>query len=248
VDDHLIKGPDRRCLDHASTSAYWNRFWRSGGGWSTWSCLLSDHGHLLDRQTECRETADGLRWRRPGGASTKDELEVSSPRVVMPDGGRVVMPWSERLRYGAKKNGYHGGATPQEMLIPSVFCGLNLTRQKVLENSLPNSPRGGPSPRWPARSRGSQTTETSDEGGAANALRYCPNSQQHLWERNRGSKPLLQSEVFAVQKRLAGRVRIDDVTVQRLLVALASRGGSMTTVALPAPSGYLSIGCRAFLR
>ena len=38
--------------------------------------------------------------------------------LVMPEGGRVIVPWSERVRYGAKKNGYHGGGTPQEMLIP----------------------------------------------------------------------------------------------------------------------------------
>jgi hypothetical protein len=44
---------------------------------------------------------------------------------------------------------------------------------------------------------------------------------------------LLQSEVFAAQKkRMAGRVPIEDGTVKRLLVALASRGGSMTMAAL----------------
>jgi hypothetical protein len=32
----------------------------------------------------------------------------------------VIAPWSERLRYGVKKNGYHGGISPQEMLVPIV--------------------------------------------------------------------------------------------------------------------------------
>jgi len=45
-------------------------------------------------------------------------------------------------------------------------------------------------------------------------------------------KALLQSEVFAVQKQLAGRVRVEDAALQRLLSTLASRGGSMTTAAL----------------
>ena len=40
-----------------------------------------------------------------------------------------------------------------------------------------------------------------------------------------------------MQKRLAGRVSIDDVTVKRLLAALASRGGSMTTAALSGAMG-----------
>ena len=74
--------------------------------------LLSDHGHVIDRHTEQRESTDGLRWRRPGEAASKEELEVRSSRVVMPDGGNVIVPWSETIRYGSKKNGYHGGATP----------------------------------------------------------------------------------------------------------------------------------------
>lgn len=48
---------------------------------------------------------------------------------------------------------------------------------------------------------------------------------------------LVQSEVYTRQKRLAGRVPIDDVTVQRLLAALVSRGGSMTTAALAGAVG-----------
>ena len=48
--------------------------------------LLSDHGHVIDRHTEQRESTDGLRWRRPGEAALKEELEVRSSRVVMPDG------------------------------------------------------------------------------------------------------------------------------------------------------------------
>ena len=31
------------------------------------------------------------------------------------------MPWSERVFYGRQQNGYHGGATPQEMVCPLVL-------------------------------------------------------------------------------------------------------------------------------
>jgi len=48
---------------------------------------------------------------------------------------------------------------------------------------------------------------------------------------------LLQCEVFAVQKKLAGRVRIDDMMLQRLLVTLVSRGGSITAPALAGAIG-----------
>ena len=30
----------------------------------------------------------------------------------------VVLAWSERLRYASKRNGYHGGCSPQEALVP----------------------------------------------------------------------------------------------------------------------------------
>ena len=36
------------------------------------------------------------------------------------NGGRVIVPWSERTRYGMRKNGYRGGATLQEMIVPSL--------------------------------------------------------------------------------------------------------------------------------
>jgi hypothetical protein len=45
-------------------------------------------------------------------------------------------------------------------------------------------------------------------------------------------KALLTSEVYAAQKRLAGRARIDESLLQRLLSTLVSRGGSMTAPAL----------------
>jgi hypothetical protein len=35
----------------------------------------------------------------------------------------IIAPWCETLRYAPKKHGYHGGATPQEVLVPiGVFA------------------------------------------------------------------------------------------------------------------------------
>ena len=33
----------------------------------------------------------------------------------------VVVPWVETIYYGKQQNGYHGGATPQEMVSPLVI-------------------------------------------------------------------------------------------------------------------------------
>ena len=49
---------------------------------------------------------------------------------------------------------------------------------------------------------------------------------------------LLKSEILASQRKLAGRARVDDATLQRLLSALNSRGGSMT---IPALAGAIRV-------
>ena len=46
-------------------------------------------------------------------------FRCKATRVLAP-GHRLVAPWSERIRYSSKKNGYHGGLTAQEMVIPIV--------------------------------------------------------------------------------------------------------------------------------
>lgn len=201
--------------------------------------LVSDHGHVLDRQTECREAGDGLRWRRPDGTVLKDEIEVNSPRVVLPAGGRIIVPISESLRYGPKKNGYHGGGTPQEMLIPISILWPELDPPEGLGELPVDLPSWWTEPtatrpaaivvEKPLRRKKSKqqppTLFDMDEEPAAEM-------PEEPW-----IKDLLECEVFAVQKSLAGRVRIDDAALQRLLRTLASRGGSMTAPALAGALG-----------
>ena len=201
--------------------------------------LLSDHGHILDRQTEGREATDGLRWRRPGGSVAKDELQISSPRVVLPDGGKVVVPWSELLRYGPKKNGYHGGATPQEMLIPISILWPELDLPEgfgELPVELP-SWWTEPTAARPVTTVVEKLLRLAKEKAAPPTLFDQPKAAAVVatptepW-----IEALLKSEVFAVQKKLAGRVPVDE-RLQRLLASLASRGGSMTAPALAGAIG-----------
>ena len=70
-------------------------------------------------------TEGGERWRANDGQPGDGELEVQGPRVLLAEGHRLIAPWSERVRYGARKNGDHGGLTPQEMLIPIAACDAN---------------------------------------------------------------------------------------------------------------------------
>ncbi|MCB1051857.1 MAG: BREX-2 system phosphatase PglZ [Acidobacteria bacterium] len=80
--------------------------------------LVSDHGHVLERGTEMvASSGGGERYRKPDTkALAPSEVLVSGDRVV---GHSWVLPWSESLRYvSGKKVGYHGGASPQELIVP----------------------------------------------------------------------------------------------------------------------------------
>lgn len=74
--------------------------------------VVSDHGHLLDDGMRQLPSANaGSRW-APGSHAEEGEVLFS---------GNLRMLWTERARYGPRKRGYHGGASPQEML-----CSLAL--------------------------------------------------------------------------------------------------------------------------
>ena len=79
--------------------------------------FASDHGHLLDDETRISRNDFGDRWRSDDQKLGEGEIVLAGARVGA-NGGRVIVPWSERTRYGMRKNGYHGGATLQEMIVP----------------------------------------------------------------------------------------------------------------------------------
>ncbi len=80
--------------------------------------LTSDHGHVLERQSTLRPDGEGERWRRSGRLPDHGEILIGGPRVNVLMSGSLVVPWSENIRYAPKKNGYHGGISRQEMLVP----------------------------------------------------------------------------------------------------------------------------------
>ena len=83
--------------------------------------LASDHGHVLDHGSKLSRKADSAdRWRPATGGDSlaADELLVKGARVLV-EGGRLIAPFSETLRYTANRRlGYHGGLTSQECVAP----------------------------------------------------------------------------------------------------------------------------------
>lgn len=239
VDDHLDKGDQLDAVWTIQHIRVLEPILAEASAAGRMVILLSDHGHVLDRKTECREAPDGRRWRRPGGAVAKDELEVISPRVLMPDGGRIVVPWSERVRYGSKKNGYHGGATPQEMLIPISILWPKLQVPEGFGELPVERPSWWTEPTLTPPIQAVVEERKPPKKKATLPLfdkvpqrPHAKQAAEETW-----IKTLLESEVFALQKTRAGRVPIDDAKVARLLATLAGRGGSMTFAALAGAIG-----------
>lgn len=82
--------------------------------------ITSDHGHVLEHDSAYAgvENDGGGRYQTPGTGLRDKEILLKGARVLLP-GNEVVVPWSETLRYTKKKTtGYHGGGSPQEVLIP----------------------------------------------------------------------------------------------------------------------------------
>src|SRR5664280_918614 len=85
--------------------------------------LTSDHGHIVERrqgQQRSHAVISSGRSRADGGPVGDGEVLVTGRRVRLHD-GRAVLAVDERLRYGPLKAGYHGGASPAEVVIPLYF-------------------------------------------------------------------------------------------------------------------------------
>jgi hypothetical protein len=85
--------------------------------------LASDHGHVWHRPEAKLCSGDaGSRWHSDSGDVREGEIAITGSRVREENGSRtVIVPWAETIYYGRQQNGYHGGATPQEMVSPLVI-------------------------------------------------------------------------------------------------------------------------------
>jgi hypothetical protein len=198
--------------------------------------LTSDHGHVLDLKLTDKVTgSESDRYRPVRGSMATGEVLVSGPRVLAP-GGAVVVAASERIRYASRKNGYHGGMSPQELVVPLVV----LCPDGDVPEGYAEAPR--PRPAW--------WTIEAPLGGAAPAAAppvrrkpelplFEPPEVEHVpgaaGAGSLGAMPepawigaLLASTAFAVQRARGARAALPDERLRVLLATLASRGGRMT--------------------
>jgi hypothetical protein len=238
VDDHLLKGEQidtRWSRDEIKVLAALLHEARLA---KRKVILLSDHGHVLDCQAESRPADAGERWRIASGVPAADELLVTGHRVLA-KGNRLIAPWSERVRYGIKKNGYHGGLTPQEMIVPIIVLSSTDDIPAGWQEQLIDIPAWWDEPALVAAAELRPTPKLKpsaakdsrplfdldkDEQRATDALTAEPTPQ---WVHR-----LLQSPVFDTQKKLVGRGIPTDDVLAKFLANLDRRGGKLTSIAL----------------
>ena len=170
---------------------------------------------------------------------------MTGPRVQSEaDKNSVIVPWSESLYYGKQQNGYHGGATPQEMICPLVILMDKASTYSGLYTCE------YPKPDWwvakPAPT--SQQEEVAPPTlilGTKRPLTLFDNLTDEKPQPKVEKKPtpeqpkaatgwvekFLASQAYKEQKEFVKRHAPDDEIIRRSLVVLDSSGGILTPAA-----------------
>lgn len=204
--------------------------------------ITADHGHLLEDGTIRITGGESDRWRLGSNDHPPHEVALSGGRVVTGDGSNgVVCLWGESTRYAGRKNGYHGGLSPQEVTVPlSVIVPLGM-------NLIGWTPAPPAQPDWWELPPLSQSMEPKvaavRPARSSNRKPVTPLGQSQLFDASElppateSISPdwihfLLGGSIYASQRLLASRVALPDDKMRLLLVTLSERGGKLSRAAL----------------
>lgn len=219
--------------------------------------ITSDHGHVIDTNSRFFAQEGGERWRTASSSPTEEEVRISGRRVVIPESKSLIAPWTEKVRYGAKKYGYHGGLNPQEMITPIVV--LSPTEEAVegwvdapadlpawWEESAVPAPVPQPVARPKAPPKKPVQTlplfDVVEQATPATPVAPPAPSPEPAW-----IPSLLASPLFEQQKKFAGRAVPTDDAFREFLRALDSRGGKMTSAAISRAANFPAPRLRGLL-
>ncbi len=206
--------------------------------------ITSDHGHILDTGTKMFASPKderGDRFRLSTDAVVEGELEFEGSRIYQATGqNRITLAWSDKIRYGKDKRGYHGGANPQEMVVP--FAIISDARAEV-----PDGWRevAAYQPPWWYLGAFAEPEVVPTKGKAkkdAPKLELFEHAQVKI--ASGGADwigALLASPLFQEQSKLALRGAPTEELLRKLLGSLDTRGGSLLKPALA-----LELGMPAF--
>lgn len=229
VDDLLLKGDQISLpwkLDHLHVL---HQLLDTAQAASRLVVLASDHGHVLDYQSELRAGGGADRY-RSSGAAGPGELEVSGARVSNFIGGRIIAPWSERIYYTSRKAGYHGGLSPQEVIVPVAL----LTRQEFNVKGL--VPTATAQPYWWTE-EGIGEVEVAPADAKTKKLErdlplFVAAEQRAHAAALDWIEHLLASPVFQRQTAMAGRTALSADLLRAILGSLHDRGDRILKPAL----------------
>jgi hypothetical protein len=229
IDDQLMKGDQLASEFTPATIPLLHRLLTAARQAGRVVVLVSDHGHVFERGLEFRKPAGGggERWRN-GDDPRDDEVLLRGDRVLLGD-GQVIAAATEWVRYAPKRNGYHGGATPQEMLVPLSVWAPSL-QQVPGWVDLIEAP-----PAWWAPPQHAAPLPPVPGPGPAPAKTRQPEGQGRLFEPQHAALApahanggwidrLIASPVFAAQVVQAGR-GVDEARLRPVLSVLDARGG-----------------------
>ncbi len=191
--------------------------------------LVSDHGHLVDEATEqlsataVETLIPAARWRGVDGAVRAGELEARGPRVLAP-GGSCVVAADERVRYGARHAGYHGGVTVQELACP-LHVLVHLSNDSELGDWVPLD---APAPTWwnedsitpPTAAQVRTVPRSRPKPAAAPQVAgglFAPHGMSWV-------DALFASDVYRDQRSAAGRAPLGDESAREIIELFVASG------------------------
>lgn len=229
--------------------------------------ITSDHGHVLDHDMQGQGKNDGGERFKPGNATVESgELLLSGSRVITDD-KKVVLPWSEKIRYTTRKMGYHGGASLQEVMIPlGIYVSGGTT-------DVPPDWRETPryQPDWwqteadyvtidPVYQSGTEViTETPSPQGKSKKSRAAEEVMDDMFASpaevietkttlaGHWTSQLIESAVYQQTRSRAGRTAVKSEQLVELLRLLEANGSQLMMSALVQALGIPKLRMRGFL-
>jgi len=196
--------------------------------------MTSDHGHVLDFGTKSLPSTKGERgdrYRTSTGEVEEGELEFDGRRIYQAGGvERVTLACSANVRYGKDKRGYHGGANPQEVVVPVAILA-------DVRNSVPEGWTEIPpyEPTWwridSSESRPAPVAKPKPEK-AVEGLELFEQAQAKLSDRPGWIAALLESPLYQEEAKRAVRGAPSGEMMTKLLTCLDARAGNVVKQAL----------------
>lgn len=250
ADDHLDKGAQLELADGLRAIRPMDSLLQWAVEANRAVVVVADHGHIRETGSTVRPaTGGGERWRPADGAPAEDEVLLAGPRVLK-GGGKIIAPATEDVRYNpTKKFGYHGGATPQEVLCPlAVFVPGSVD----IDGWLPALPSA---PSWwsdgdvePPNLLAVTVEPPTDKKGIPTLFGSDGDIPSAITPATAKTPPwviaLVDSDLFAAQQATAGRQTLDRDAVVHLVTQLDRAGGTMTGEAFALAVGVSPIRAR----